>query len=72
LRENGNFLDITELGGYELRYKKTTDNAFTYVTISDAWKNYHNFTWLEGTYIFQVAAFDKNGLYSNFVDIEPQ
>lgn len=72
LRENGNILDITELGGYELRYRKTTDSVFTYININDAWKNYYNFTWLDGTYIFQVAAFDTNGLYSNFVDIKPQ
>lgn len=72
LRENGNPLDITEVGGYEFRYRKTSDSAFTYVTIKDAWKNYHNFTWLEGTYVFQIAAFDTNGLYSNFVDIKPK
>ncbi|GGY84768.1 hypothetical protein GCM10011613_32250 [Cellvibrio zantedeschiae] len=72
LRENGNNLDITEVGGYELRYRKLTDVAYTYVTINDAWKNYYNFSWLAGTYVFQVAAFDKNGLYSNFVDIAPQ
>ncbi len=70
-RENGDYLDASFLGGYELRYKKTSDSAFTSVKIADAWTNYHNFTWLEGTYIFQIAAFDKNGLYSNFVDIKP-
>jgi hypothetical protein len=72
LRENGDYLDVTELGGYAFRYKKTTDNTFNYVTIGDAWTNYQNFAWLEGTYVFQVAAFDKNGLYSSFVDIAPQ
>lgn len=71
LRENGNALDITEVGGYELRYRKVADASFTYVTINDAWKNYHNFSWLDGTFIFQIAAFDKNGNYSSFVDIAP-
>lgn len=71
LRENGNSLDITEVGGYELRYRKVADVNFTYVTINDAWKNSHNFSWLEGTYLFQVAAFDKHGVYSNFVDLTP-
>ncbi len=71
LRENGIALDITEIGGYEFRYRKSTDNIYTYVTINDAWTNYYNFSWLEGTYIFQIAAFDKNGLYSNFVDLAP-
>lgn len=71
LRENGNVLDITEVGGYELRYRKVSDSVFTYVTINDAWKNYYSFTWLEGSYVFQIAAFDKNGNYSSFVDIAP-
>jgi hypothetical protein len=71
MRENGDLLDITEVGGYELRYRKTSDSEFTYITIGDAWKNYYNFSWLDGTYVFQVAAFDTSGLYSNFVDIQP-
>lgn len=71
-RENGNVLDITEVGGYELRYRKVADNAYTYVTINDAWTNTYNFAWLEGAYVFQIAAFDKNGLYSNFVNLAPK
>jgi hypothetical protein len=71
-RENGNFLDITELAGYELRYKLTTANEYTYITLNDAWANQYNFQWLEGTYSFQIAAFDKNGIYSNFVDVYPK
>jgi len=46
-RENGNVLDITEVGGYELRYRKVAENAYTYVTINDAWTNTYNFAWLE-------------------------
>ena len=71
LRENGNVLDITEVGGYELRYRKSTDAAFTYVSINDAWANYYNFAYLQGSYFFQVAAFDKNGLYSDFINLKP-
>lgn len=71
-RENGSYLDITELGGYELRYKKTTDAKFTYVTINDPWTNTYNFPSLNGDYIFQIAAFDKNGVYSPFVDLSRQ
>ena len=68
-RENGDYLDVTDLGGYEIRYKKTSDAKFTYISINDAWTNSYNFPWLEGDYIFQIAAFDKNGVYSPFVDI---
>lgn len=72
LRENGSTLDITELGGYEIRYKKENASTFTYVTINDPWTSQYNFSWLEGNYVFQIAAFDKNGNYSSFADINPK
>ena len=68
-RLDGTVLDISEVGGYEIRYKKVSDANFTYVSINDAYTNQYNFSWLEGNYVFQIAAFDKNGVYSNFVDI---
>lgn len=68
-RENGEYLDVTDLGGYEVRYKKSSDSKFTYISINDAWTTSYNFPWLEGDYVFQIAAFDKNGVYSSFVDI---
>lgn len=71
-RENGTYLDITELGGYEIRYKKVSDSTFTYISIEDAWTTSYQFPWLEGDYVFQIAAFDKNGVYSPFVDIQRQ
>jgi len=70
-REDGTTLDTTELGGYEVRYRRLTDEEYTYVNIEDAWKNTHNIAWLEGSYVFEVAAFDKNGLYSKFMAISP-
>ncbi|MES2672951.1 MAG: carbohydrate-binding protein [Pseudomonadota bacterium] len=69
LREDGTVLDITQLGGYELRYKLLSDADFTYISINDPWTNFYNFSWLEGNYIFQIAAFDKDGLYSDFVNV---
>lgn len=68
-REDGSYLDISELGGYELRYRKQGDEHFTYVSINDPWKNFYQFRNLEGEYIIQVAAFDRNGLYSKFVPV---
>jgi hypothetical protein len=71
-RENGEPLDITEIAGYELRYRKDTDEDFVYVTINDPWTNMYNFPYLTGNYIFQVATFDKNGVYSNFINLTPK
>ncbi|MES2822380.1 MAG: carbohydrate-binding protein [Pseudomonadota bacterium] len=68
-RANGQTLDITQIGGYKIRYKLTSAKEFTYVTINDAWTNFYNFSWLEGNYIFQIATFDKDGGYSDYVNI---
>jgi hypothetical protein len=71
-RENGVDLYVDELGGYEIRYKKPTDTKYTYVSINDPWAQSYKFDWLEGDYVFQIAAFDKNGIYSPFEDIQRQ
>lgn len=71
-RENNDVMDITELGGYELRYKQADQTDFSYITINDPWLTFYHFAWLEGTYVFQIAAFDKNGLYSNFISLTPR
>lgn len=68
-RENGDYLDISDIGGYEIRYKKTSDSTYTYITINDAFEDRYSFAYLVGNYVFQIAAFDKNGVYSSFVDI---
>lgn len=70
-RENGEYLDVTEIGGYELRYKLASATKFTYVTVDDAWQDQYTFDSLQGDYVFEVAVFDKNGLYSKFVPLTP-
>ncbi|RYY75661.1 MAG: carbohydrate-binding protein [Gammaproteobacteria bacterium] len=66
LREDKSALDITELGGYRLRYKAAEDSKYTYIVINDPWATTYNFSWLEGVYIFEIAAFDDAGLLSDF------
>ncbi len=69
VRENGSYLDITELGGYQIRYKLLADSVFSYVSINDPWTRDYYFSWLEGNYVFQIASFDKVGNYSRFVNV---
>lgn len=70
-RENGEYLDITEIGGYEIRYKRKADADFVYVQVQDGYADAYYFDYLVGEYEFQIATFDVNGLYSNFVKISP-
>ena len=70
-RVNGNYLDINEVGGYELRYKLRDQSSFTYVKIPTGFTDSYYFDYLHGDYEFQIAAFDVNGIYSSFVPINP-
>jgi hypothetical protein len=70
-RLNGEQLDITEIGGYEIRYKQRTQNQYASIKIPDGFTDSYYFDYLEGQYEFEIAAYDIEGLYSNFVPINP-
>lgn len=70
-RENGDFLDVTEIGGYELRYKIKGELSYTNILIKDGFTDAYYFDYLKGDYQFELATFDRNGLYSEFVVINP-
>jgi hypothetical protein len=70
-RENGVKLTALEIGGYEIRYRTLAENTYKYVSVAgDLTQTSINN--LVGDYIFEIAVFDTNGLYSNFVTINPQ
>jgi len=68
-RENGEYLDITEIGGYEIRYKSESEADYASVIIKDAFIDTYYFNYLKGDYQFEIATFDKGGLYSKFVPV---
>lgn len=70
-RENGEFLEGDEIGGYELRYRELSNEDFEVVIIEDGWLESYEIQNLQGEFEFQIAAFDVNGLYSNFVALTP-
>lgn len=71
-RENGAPLDITEIGGYDIRYKRKSDSTYTHVVINDGYVDAYYFDYLNGDYEFQMAAFDVQGVYSKFAQITAQ
>lgn len=71
-RENGELLETEEIGGYELRYKADNETNYTSVVVEGGYVNTYYFNHLEGKLIFEIAAYDTNGLYSRFVEIQPQ
>lgn len=69
-RENGNALIVSEIGGYEVRYRLVGTNAFNVVVVpGGASKSVTLSGLIGGEYDCQIAAFDTDGSYSNFVAI---
>jgi hypothetical protein len=70
-RENGEILDVTEIAGYELRYKLKSATDYTSILLEDGFLDAYYFDHLQGDYEFEIATYDTHGLYSNFVAINP-
>lgn len=68
-REDNSALPSSELGGFELRYKKKADTVWQTVPLAKTVTSYT----LKGepgvSYDFQIAAYDTNRLYSSFVTL---
>lgn len=70
-RENGKFLELDEIAGYEIRFKKPTDSRFTYLMVSGNTTTELSYTGnLDGA-TFEIAVFDINGLYSQYAPVLP-
>src|SRR5690606_21347961 len=51
-RENGEYLELDQIGGYELRYKKATDTEYTTIVIEDGSVDSYTLNKLNGDYEF--------------------
>ncbi len=70
-RENGEYLEGDDIGGYELRYRQLGEDDFQTIIVENGWEEDYEFSELVGSYQFSIAAFDNNGLYSEFVSLSP-
>lgn len=67
-RENGQFLELDEIRGYEIRYRKATDTRYTYIVINSNRVTEYTHANASNTE-FEIAVFDTNGIYSRFVKV---
>lgn len=68
-RENGDDLLLSEIGGYEIIYRNTQEIAYITVVISDQNLDEYLIENLNpGEYEVMIAAFDTDGLYSDYSD----
>lgn len=66
-RENGEELLLSEIGGYELLYQKQGETLEPAIVITDQTQYSFELTGLPaGRYEVRVAAFDTDGLYSDY------
>lgn len=70
-RENGKFLELDEIAGYEIRFKKPTDARFTYLMVNGNTTNELSYTGSLDGAAFEIAVFDINGLYSQYAPVLP-
>ncbi|MEJ2044923.1 MAG: fibronectin type III domain-containing protein [Reinekea sp.] len=68
-RLNGEAMSLSDIGGYEIRYKTTQDENYYRILITDNSIDQYSLDSMDNdkNYTFEVAAFDTNGIYSNFV-----
>lgn len=71
-RENGQFLSLNEIGGYEIRYRPNSLGNFTYINLPGSQSTQYGIGSLPSNYDFQIAVYDTQGLYSDFVSIVPR
>jgi hypothetical protein len=67
-REDGQYLELDEIGGYEIRYRKSTDSRYTYILINSNKVTEYTHADVNDTE-FEIAVFDTNGVYSRFVKV---
>lgn len=68
-RENGEALDLAELGGYELYVTRQSTGEIDILTINDPLTTNYTFDTLDpDTYHFAISSFDNNGLRSSISD----
>ena len=65
-RTDGERLYKTDIGGYKIRYKLASATSYTTVDVAVGATSY-SFANLVGDYIFEMATYDVNGFYSEYV-----
>lgn len=68
-RANGDPMDMGQIGGYEVRYRTANRSYYTAVVITDPYTSQLRLEQIENPTEtrFEVAVFDTDGIYSDFV-----
>jgi hypothetical protein len=71
-RFNGDLLENSDIAGYAIRYRHQSDTRFTRIFVENDGVNSFYFDAIQdpANTLFQVAAVDQAGLYSNYETAE--
>lgn len=72
VRANGEYLDLHEIAGYELRKKNKITSRTIYVVIEGNTQTEYTITDLTQDDIVDIAVYDTEGRYSDFIPIFPK
>ncbi|WP_111642518.1 fibronectin type III domain-containing protein [Marinimicrobium alkaliphilum] len=71
-RENGVYLEDSEIGGYELRFRAAGERQYQRLVIEDGLATSYSLPMQDLTdYVVEIAAFDSDGLFSRYVPLTP-
>ena len=69
-RVNGDYLELDEIGGYEIRYQISDQGDYVYLDL-DSLATQLPLNGLPENANFEIAIYDTQGLYSDFVPLGP-
>jgi uncharacterized protein YcfL len=68
-RENGSYLELNEIGGYEIRVVNRQTSAYTSHLIAGNSTTQYTLNNYQTTMSIEIAVYDTQGLYSEFVPV---
>lgn len=68
-REDGAFLELDDIAGYEIRYRTPNNTRYTHINLNGNRITEYVFTGPVQELEFEIAVFDTTGLYSRYVKI---
>ena len=68
-RENGTYLELSEIGGYEIRVYDSRTAQFTYYDIKGNSTTRYGLSNYATTMAIEIAVYDITGLYSEYVPV---
>lgn len=71
-RQNGRYLELNEIQGYELRYRPDSLSTYTVISIPGNTTTSYASPSLSPNWDFEIAVYDNRGLYSEFIALFPR